>query len=1074
MFILDLLDNLPRLRLSDDHLKVVIWALKECGATDVPSFHSLRTKQAQLTKEVNIKTTHHTSAQENHFYATCPSETSRLDFANPLVRPHMKFLPRVGTSVSEFRDGEKWLNMNEDALERGQLMWMDEKKPHRHFYIKELARLRDGRYVMPLRFVEDNEVDCLDGFLVVHYPATGIFVVRSEELIRVAAEELQDNVVELQNQLNIQFDALAPLWVRDVRHPVRAKAANRPTFTVRLMAWCDDVSGNKTKQYNAHTNVYVANINLPHEKLKQEYFVRFCSTSQHASSAEQLEGLAKDTGPDKWHAAYDCKLQQEVLFRIIPHVFPADNPQQSEHCSHIGGNGNKPCRSCKIGGTAEERETDEIYESFFSSGPHRTTEWTISQIESQLWIAGLGVQNTVDLMQTNTGVKDKTAQYWINILIKKARALQHERITAAATRDPRLNDRTYSRDAEAKQAVKTTINREIQQELHDWLVQQPSHSYDTLPADSPLRDRLRPGDHYNVLLGLPGVEIHFDTPGEILHTYLLGQEKYVWHKTTSPWDKKKDELFAARLRGSSVDGLTLPPLRAEYLLQYKNSLVGKHFKALQQVGVFHLHDDLCSDIIRELWKATGELGAMLWYNKIRKMDEYLADLEILIANVLDIWVLIDPNRILTKNKLHVLAHLIANIPRFGPAILYSTEVFECWNAIFRFCSILSNHRAPSRDIAVVLADMERFKHQVSGGWWRNSAGEYVQAGERVCTFLQENPSLQRRLGWVENLSAMLVVGSVKLEAQLKRHPASWAQSIAPLSLPPPTDNVASNSDSLHTATIFQECKSLVSQSKDICKPGSWVFFKTSRDVTPVIPDVGAGRVFKILSPVGGGEAVAVIQHFDIMGKRDGYLNMPILTPSNRPHQLAPCSHNLFLKDVLFIFNAQHDCYACHCTTAGLEHVIQERVVTARTRLHVTHAETPRYLLNMHALHNADLIRETLPRNLTEPQYYLADRQVQHCRIATALRVTGSVRRKQIAAKAAETRARNKEARATTAPSRNAQLRDENSGNDPPNAGSLSKFHMYMFERPDQIVEPGMANEDVGTGADDDVEMEDLS
>ena len=113
-------------------------------------------------------------------------------------------------------------------------------------------------------------------------------------------------------------------------------------------------------------------------------------------------------------------------------------------------------------------------------------------------------------------------------------------------------------------------------------------------------------------------------PGEILHTFLLGQKKYVWHTTNSRWDKKKDELFAARLRGSSIDGLSLPPIRADYMLQYKNSLVGKHFKALQQVGVFHLYGGLCeSNIIRDLWKATGELGALLWYNKIRDMDAYL-------------------------------------------------------------------------------------------------------------------------------------------------------------------------------------------------------------------------------------------------------------------------------------------------------------------------------------------------------------------------------------------------------------------------------------------------------------------
>jgi hypothetical protein len=62
MFMLDLLDNLPRLRLSDDQLKTIIWVMRECKTPDVPSFSALRKKQAELTKNVNIKTTHHVSA----------------------------------------------------------------------------------------------------------------------------------------------------------------------------------------------------------------------------------------------------------------------------------------------------------------------------------------------------------------------------------------------------------------------------------------------------------------------------------------------------------------------------------------------------------------------------------------------------------------------------------------------------------------------------------------------------------------------------------------------------------------------------------------------------------------------------------------------------------------------------------------------------------------------------------------------------------------------------------------------------------------------------------------------------
>lgn len=111
-----------------------------------------------------------------------------------------------------------------------------------------------------------------------------------------------------------------------------------------------------------------------------------------------------------------------------------------------------------------------------------------------------------------------------------------------------------------------------------------------------------------------------------------------------------------------------------------------------------------------------------------------------------------------------MTHLIEDIRRFGPAILYSTEVFECWNAVFRLCSILSNRQAPSHDISVALADMERFKHQVSGGWWKSNTGAQVQASDGIRAFFTSNHSLQRRLGWANE--AMLQPGKAIVTAVL--------------------------------------------------------------------------------------------------------------------------------------------------------------------------------------------------------------------------------------------------------------------------------------------------------------------
>jgi hypothetical protein len=125
------------------------------------------------------------------------------------------------------------------------------------------------------------------------------------------------------------------------------------------------------------------------------------------------------------------------------------------------------------------------------------------------------------------------------------------------------------------------------------------------------------------------------------------------------------------------------------------------------------------------------------------------DVDIAAGNVLDIIAVIDPSKILAKIKGHLLVHLRRDILRFGPLVGCSTEVFECFNAIFRFCSILSNHLAPSRDISRQLADQEGLKHRITGGWWCAKDGSWERAGTNVRDFLQSRPILQGLIGWTD-------------------------------------------------------------------------------------------------------------------------------------------------------------------------------------------------------------------------------------------------------------------------------------------------------------------------------------
>lgn len=121
----------------------------------------------------------------------------------------------------------------------------------------------------------------------------------------------------------------------------------------------------------------------------------------------------------------------------------------------------------------------------------------------------------------------------------------------------------------------------------------------------------------------PDLDIHRDSPVESLHTWLLGGEKYVWHKTHTDWKEKQERIFAVRIEASSVDGLNMYPIRGTYMVKYKNGLVGKHFRALQQAGIFHLYGELESKTHLELWRTAGELGALMYYGSIENIDEYI-------------------------------------------------------------------------------------------------------------------------------------------------------------------------------------------------------------------------------------------------------------------------------------------------------------------------------------------------------------------------------------------------------------------------------------------------------------------
>lgn len=117
--------------------------------------------------------------------------------------------------------------------------------------------------------------------------------------------------------------------------------------------------------------------------------------------------------------------------------------------------------------------------------------------------------------------------------------------------------------------------------------------------------------------------MHLDTPTEILHTILLGIVKYFWGQTVFLIiNEKKFHIFQARLDSLSSNGLNIPRIMANYMCQYRGSLIGKHFKSLVQLLPMIIYDLVHPDLLH-VWLLMGRLMVLCWHIEINDLDAYI-------------------------------------------------------------------------------------------------------------------------------------------------------------------------------------------------------------------------------------------------------------------------------------------------------------------------------------------------------------------------------------------------------------------------------------------------------------------
>ncbi|KAJ7857330.1 hypothetical protein B0H14DRAFT_3639627, partial [Mycena olivaceomarginata] len=445
---------------------------------------------------------------------------------------------------------------------------------------------------------------------------------------------------------------------------------------------------------------------------------------------------------------------------------------------------------------------------------------------------------------------------------------------------------------------------------------------------------------------------------EILHTILLSVVKYYWGQTVWLLEKSKDfALFQTRLNSILSDGLNVPKIQADYMCQYKGGLIGKHFKTLSRIMAFAVEGLVPPDVL-EAWLILGRLTVLLWHTEITDTVSYTAALETCINDFINLTCKCSLSILISKPKFHFLLHLPFFIRRFGPIILFSTEHYEAYNAVFRACSIYSNHLTPSRDIAWSFAGIDRVKHI---GWWKDSRTQkWTCANPRVMRHILEHLEMAAMVGLptkVEYEPGTIIQYPRREEGEeTQEQKLLWPESRAGLA----KSSRFPNSDiELHrTAKALISCsgdKVLVGQNVIIHQEG--VGF--SSFYSPLL----FGTICEILLPISSetrptlNTARITVQIFKVEPLLHARLHMPVVMHTNQSVVVVP-------EDIECAVNLQHNCHAGKCGPHNSVSVVQEHEITSITRARIQHTDNNCFIVNISSLHNYHQISSAIPASIS--------------------------------------------------------------------------------------------------------------
>lgn len=144
MALLDVLDNMPRRKLSDSTIKLLIFVLKECNVPDVPSFNTFRKRQKALRDAYGVRAREVPRGEGKSFFANDLRNIIGRDWSSPQTRPHINLYPDIPTGgMAEIWDGSKLRKHTSPNLLPP--MWVHPTNGL-HFYVGEISQDDQGNF----------------------------------------------------------------------------------------------------------------------------------------------------------------------------------------------------------------------------------------------------------------------------------------------------------------------------------------------------------------------------------------------------------------------------------------------------------------------------------------------------------------------------------------------------------------------------------------------------------------------------------------------------------------------------------------------------------------------------------------------------------------------------------------------------------------------------------------------------------------------------------------------------------------------------------------------------------------